>query len=270
MARVRLLQLHQEQQQHVPGAVDSHQPGGTTVVTSATNQWLDLVPSNPILPQIALPGTPLANATAAHPHLQHRDMIHSPHNHQDENGGSSSTESAHQARSGGLRHSQPSKIPVVKSSYSAAASSRPASSYREPHHHRDHGRDSYQSWNNKSSDLQSSLPRYWEPINNPNRSGGSSIVSGGKQQQQHHRSRKDSANGGGGGTSLTRARSQNHHLQRNGVVAAVAKDSSRACTTGGGTTVTASHQLTATADDTNKVRPTKRFANIINSWIRKS
>lgn len=267
MARVRLLQLHQEQHQHGLVTASPHQQQHHQ--SAANNQWLDLVPSNPILPQIALPGTPASSATAnRNGHLM-----------QDENGGGSgggsSTESAHHARSGsGVR--QPSKIPVVKTAHSAVVKSAP--SYRGGEHYHHQQQQSYQSWNKAD---QSSLPRYWEPINpiNPvngkSGSNGSSIGSGagGKHyhhlQQQHHRSRKDSA--GNGGTSLTRARSQNHHQQqRNGNVAAV-KDGCR--TAGGGTVATAafshSHPM-AVADDTNKVRPTKRFANIINSWIRKS
>lgn len=278
MARVRLLQLHQEQQQHGPANAGSQSAG---VAAAATNQWLDLVPSNPILPQIALPGTPspalsASHATGNNPHLyqhQHHHLNHS----QDENGGSSSTESAHQTRSGG-RHSvqhQPSKIPVVKPT-SCPVQSRPSSSYR--------GGDAqqYQSWTKCKSDQ--SLPRNWESINNNNSNshnksnGGSSIGSGVggaavKQQRgnrldssqnhphQQHRSRRDS--GGGGGSSLTRARSQNNHAHRGG--GAAAKDFGR----------TAGHQLQQlqqqpAADDTNKVRPTKRFANILNSWMRKS
>jgi len=274
MARVRLLQLHQEQQQHGPVVAGSQSAGNAA---AATNQWLDLVPSNPILPQIALPVTPSAvvsgngnNNLHLHQHLNHS---------QDENGGSSSTESAHQTRSGsrhGVQH-QPSKIPVVKPT-SCPVQSRQSSSYR--------GGDAqqYQSWTKCKSDQ--SLPRNWESINNNNKSnGGSSIGSGvggaavkqqrggnrldsSQYQQQQHRSRRDS----GGGASLTRARSQNNHLHRGGGAAAkefVGRTASSAAAAGHPLQQLQQHQQPA-ADDTNKVRPTKRFANILNSWMRKS
>jgi len=264
MARVRLLQLHQEQQQHGPTAA-----GSTPADAAATDQWLDLVPSNPILPQIALPGTPSAAASAVHAtNNLHQHLNHS----QDENGGSSSTESAHQTRSGrhGVKH-QPSKIPVVKPT-SCPVQPRPTSSYRDVHQ--------YQSWTKCKSDQ--SLPRNWESISNNKSNGGSSIGSGvggaGVKQQrgnklvdsshlQQHRSRRDSS---GGGASLTRARSQNNPAHRSGAAVAVAKDFGRTA---------AGHQLLQPqqqqqqqppADDTNKVRPTKRVANMLNSWMRKS
>lgn len=271
MARVRLLQLHQEQQQHGP-VVAGSQSAGTAATATANNQWLDLVPSNPILPQIALPGTPSALVSTPHinnNHLQQHNHHHH-HNHhlnhsQDENGGSSSTESAHQTRSGGRHGSQhqPSKIPVVK-----------PSSYRSD-------AQQCQSWTKCKSDQ--SLPRNWESINNKS-NGGSSIGSGvgvkqrggnkasadssqNHQPQQQHRSRRDSS---GGGASLTRARSQNNHAHQRGSVGsssssvAVTKDFNR-------TSSAAGHQLQQpAADDTNKVRPSKRFANIINNWMRKS
>lgn len=285
MARVRLLQLHQEQQQH--GSVTEQSTtkiGGTSsssaTTTAVTNQWLDLVPSNPILPQIALPGGTPSSAVQMSSHHHHHHHNNNFQQHQDENGGSSSTESAHQARSG-----KPSKIPVVKSSYSV---SKPPLSYREHHTHL-HARDPYPSWNKCKSDQ--SLPRNCDPINNSYKNGGgngSSIGSGkhrgpGTTTKQdslqdsvkQHRARRDSVNSGSGGsTSLTRAKSQNHHHQRGVAVnsSTAAKDHNRA----GGSVVTATavviashHQQTAT-DDTNKVRPTKRFANILNSWIRKS
>jgi len=264
MARVRLLQLHQEQQQHGPAAAGSQSTGAAA---AATNQWLDLVPSNPILPQIALPGTPSTAANGNNLHLNHS---------QDENGGSSSTESAHQTRRHGVQH-QPSKIPVVKPT-SCPAQSRPSSSYR--------GGDAqqYQSWTKCKSDQ--SLPRNWESINNNNNNksnGGSSIGSGGggaavkpqrggnrldssQYQQQQHRSRRDS----GGGASLTRARSQNNHPHRGGAAKEfVGRTASSAAAAGGHQQQQQQQQPTA-ADDTNKVRPTKRFANILNSWMRKS
>ncbi|XP_001951027.2 uncharacterized protein LOC100167554 [Acyrthosiphon pisum] len=261
MARVRLLQLHQEQQQHGPVVAGSQSAG---VAAAATNQWLDLVPSNPILPQIALPGTPSAAVSASGNNLHlHQHLNHS----QDENGGSSSTESAHQTRSGG-RHGvqhQPSKIPVVKPT-SCPVQSRPSPSYR--------GGDAqqYQSWTKCKSDQ--SLPRNWESINNNNShnksNGGSSIGSGVggaavkqqrggnrldssqyQQQQQQHRSRRDS----GGGASLTRARSQNNHSHRGGGAAAkefVGRTASSAAAAG--------HQLQQpTADDTNKPAAKKLF-----------
>lgn len=275
MARVRLLQLHQEQQQHEP-ITTGQLSGATTITTSsttaATNQWLDLVPSNPILPQIALPGTPSSVVTSSHHHHHHHQMSH----HQDENGGggSSSTESAHQARSGsGGRHSQPSKIPVVKSSYPVP---RPPSSYRDQLHNQT-PRDPYPSWNKCKSDQ--SLPRNWDPINHKAvNGGGSSIGSGGKQRsasklqdslqdghavKQHHRARRDSGSGGGG-ASLTRAKSQNHHQRTTAVAHSAVKDRT------GTTTAVTTSPHTPVIDDTNKVRPTKRFANILNSWIRKS
>lgn len=260
MARVRLLQLHQEQQQHRPVITGQSATTGTSAAANATaaasNQWLDLVPSNPILPQIALPGNPSSAVQMSSHHHHNNHYNNNVHQHQDENGGSSSTESAHQARSGKL-HGQPSKIPVVKPSYSAP---RPPSSYRE-HHLHSQARDSYPSWNKCKSDQ--SLPRNCDPINGGGKhrwSGAAkpdSLQDGAKQ----HRARKDSANSGGA-SSLTRAKSQNHHHQRAATVssAAAAKDHR----SGGGVTVN-----TAT-EDTNKVRPTKRFANILNSWIRKS
>jgi len=273
MARVRLLQLHQEQQQHRPVVTGQSVTTGTSTAATTTaatsNQWLDLVPSNPILPQIALPGTPSsAVQMSSHHHHNNYNNNNNVHQHQDENGGSSSTESAHQARSGKL-HGQPSKIPVVKPLYSAP---RPPSSYRE-HHLHSQARDPYPSWNKCKSDQ--SLPRNCDPINGyKSGGGGSSIGSGGKQRwsgaakqdslqdgAKQHRARRDSANSGGA-SSLTRAKSQNHHHQRAATVnsATAAKDHR----SGGGVTV-----ITAT-EDTNKVRPTKRFANILNSWIRKS
>jgi hypothetical protein len=271
MARVRLLQLHQEQQQHGPAAAGSPPAGA-----AATNQWLDLVPSNPILPQIALPGTPSAALHATN--NLHQNLSHS----QDENGGSSSTESAHQTRGGrhGVQH-QPSKIPVVKPT-SCPVQPRPTSSYRDAHQ--------YQSWTKCKSDQ--SLPRNWESINNNSNSnshnksnGGSSIGSGvgaGVKQQrgnklvdsshlQQHRSRRDSGGCGGGGASLTRARSQNNHGHRGGAAAAVAKDfGGRTASSATGHQLQSQQQQQPPADDTNKVRPTKRFANILNSWMRKS
>ncbi|VVC41163.1 Hypothetical protein CINCED_3A017696 [Cinara cedri] len=296
MARVRLLQLHQEQQQHGPVCGGAGQSTNSNKTTT-TNQWLDLVPSNPILPQIALPATPspaAVTATSHHQHLNHHHHHNSNHHqqqqlqHQDENGGggSSSTESAHQARSssGGRHQGQPSKIPVVKSSYSVP---RPPSSYREHLHHSP--RDPYPSWNKCKSDQ--SLPRNWEPINSKS-GGGSSIGSGGGgsrlqrgaangtgrqdslqdnghhavKQHGYHRSRKDSGSGGGG-TSLTRAKSQNHH-QRAAAAAHVASLKDR--TAGTATAATTAGSQSSAADDTNKVRPTKRIANILNSWMRKS
>lgn len=275
MARVRLLQLHQEQQQHGPAVVTGTQSAATT-----TNQWLDLVPSNPILPQIALPGTAPSAMSTPHNSNNHLQQHHHLNHSQDENGGSSSTESAHQAR-GGRHHNaqhQPSKIPVVKP-LSCPVPTRPTSSYRG-------GDTQCQSWTKCKSDQ--SLPRNWESINNNhshNKSnGGSSIGSGiggvkqrgnktdNPQNHHQHRSRRDS--GGGGGASLTRARSQNNHAHQR--VAAVsftggaAKDFNR--TTGNAVAVSAGQlQLQQPAsDDTNKVRPTKRFTNMFNSWMRKS
>lgn len=271
MARVRLLQLHQEQQQHGPVVAGSQSTG---TAATATNQWLDLVPSNPILPQIALPGTPSA-AVSANGNNLHQHLNHS----QDENGGSSSTESAHQTRSGG-RHGvqhQPSKIPVVKPT-SCPVQSRPSSSYR--------GSDAqqYQSWTKCKSDQ--SLPRNWESINNNNShnksNGGSSIGSGvggaavkqlrgsnrlDSSQYQQHRSRRDS----GGGASLTRARSQNNHSHRGGAAKEfVGRTASSSAAAGHQLQQLQHQQQQPTADDTNKVRPTKRFTNMFNSWMRKS
>ncbi|XP_025412000.1 uncharacterized protein LOC112684605 [Sipha flava] len=267
MARVRLLQLHQEQQQHGPVV---SQPSGTIAVAknTATDQWLDLVPSNPILPQIALPGNPpLATVTSSHHHQNHQHM----HHHQDENGGSSSTESAHQARSGSR---PPSKIPVVKPSSHSVP--RPPLSYREQHHYHHGNRDPFPSWNKSKSD-QSSLPRNWESIGKIN-GGGSSIGSGSKQrggggkqdslqQQQQldgkqHRARRDS---GSGGTSLTRAKSQNHHhqQQRAAAVSAGTKD----FRAGGGGPTAAASSPAAAADDTNKSTTKKLFRrrNLVRS-----
>lgn len=290
MARVRLLQLHQEQQQHGPITGQSSTASGTTVTT---NQWLDLVPSNPILPQIALPGSPSAltssNNHHHHMHNHHHNHHHLQHHHQqDENGGggSSSTESAHQARSSG-RHNQPSKIPVVKPT-SYAVAGKPPSSYREQQHT---PRDPYPSWNKCKSDQ--SLPRNWDPIKSTGgvSSIGGGSAGGGKQRgvskqdslqdngnghvggKQHHSSRaRRNSGSGGGGASLTRAKSQNHHhpSATSAANSATAKDR-----TGGGTIITAGTVSVAAShpsptDDTNKVRPTKRFTNILNSWMRKS
>ncbi|XP_060853181.1 uncharacterized protein LOC132931018 [Rhopalosiphum padi] len=268
MARVRLLQLHQEQQQHGP-VVAGSQSAGTASTAATNNQWLDLVPSNPILPQIALPGTPSAMVSTPHANNNHLQQHHHHHHHlnhsQDENGGSSSTESAHQTRSGG-RHGaqhQPSKIPVVKPS-SCPVQPRPTSSYR--------GGDAQQcqSWTKCKSDQ--SLPRNWESINNKSNGGssiGSGVGSGVKQRGsksessqnhhlQQHRSRRDSA---GGGASLTRARSQNNHAHQRTSAAAggAAKDFNRTASAA----VTAGHQLQQlqqpAADDTNKPAAKKLF-----------
>ncbi|XP_050442659.1 uncharacterized protein LOC126846870 [Adelges cooleyi] len=214
MARVRLLQLHQEQQQHSSPrntVVQSSSPSnnisttmtnGTTAAAAANaahkSQWLDLVPSNPILPQLALPATPPMHQNH-HQQNHHAQTINNHHQqHQEEN--NSSTESAHQARS-----KQPSKIPVK-----AFSAPRPPSSYREP-------RDPYPSWNKCKSDQ--SLPRNWDSIKTPNgRSTGdmhqTSIGSGKYHRRQDslqdsRRGRRDSSGGGGGGgNGLARTKSQ--------------------------------------------------------------
>ncbi|XP_050059427.1 uncharacterized protein LOC114127622 [Aphis gossypii] len=262
MARVRLLQLHQEQQQHGP-VVAGSQSAGTAATATTNNQWLDLVPSNPILPQIALPGTPSALVSTPHTNNNHHHHHHHLNHSQDENGGSSSTESAHQTRSGGRHGSQhqPSKIPVVKPS-SCPVPSRTTSSYRGD-------AQQCQSWTKCKSDQ--SLPRNWESINNKS-NGGSSIGSGvgvGVKQrggnkasadssqnhhpQQQHRSRRDSS---GGGASLTRARSQNNHAHQRGSVGS--SSSSVSVTKDFNRTSSAASQQPA-ADDTNKPAAKKLF-----------
>ncbi|XP_050525588.1 uncharacterized protein LOC126896675 [Daktulosphaira vitifoliae] len=208
MARVRLLQLHQEQQQHLsPQKTSSHTspslntPGNTSTtaatITSSRNsvtksQWLDLLPSNPILPQLALPATP---------------SMHQNHIQQNEEN-NSSTESAHQARSK-QHHSQPSKIPIK-----AFSSPRPPSSYREP-------RDPYPSWNKSKSDQ--SLPRNLDSIKITNgRSSGevhqNSIGSGKYQRRQDslqdsRRGRRDSSVGGGGGMARTKSQQRSNSIK---------------------------------------------------------